>query len=70
MSEINHNFISSIHGDVVGEIVSTQLGVEAKEITERTSLAELGADDLDLVELVMELEEHFSISIPEESITS
>lgn len=55
---------------MVGEIVSTQLGVEAKEITERTSLAELGADDLDLVELVMELEEHFSISIPEESITS
>jgi acyl carrier protein len=56
--------------DVVRELVSTQLGVEAKEITERTSLAELGADDLDLVELVMELEEHFSISIPEESITS
>ena len=31
-------------------------------------VAELGADDLDFVELVMELEEHFSISIPDEAI--
>jgi acyl carrier protein len=53
--------------DVVRAIVAKQLGVEVDRLTESTSLADLGADDLDLVELVMELEEHFSIAIPDTS---
>lgn len=50
--------------DVVREIVAKQLGADVARLKESTSLADLGADDLDLVELIMELEEHFSISIP------
>lgn len=53
--------------DEVRQIVSEQLGIEVNVVNERTSLAEVGADELDFVELVMELEEHFSISIPDES---
>lgn len=53
--------------EAVRAIVAKQLGVEMARLTDSTSLAELGADDLDLVELVMELEERFSIGIPDTS---
>ena len=53
--------------DTVREIVAKQMGVEVHRITPSTSLAELRADDLDMVELIMELEEHFSVSILDES---
>ncbi|WP_458862616.1 acyl carrier protein [Acidaminobacterium chupaoyuni] len=44
------------------EIIEEQFGVSADEITEETSLVEdLGADSLDLVELVMSVEEAFEL---------
>ena len=50
------------------EIVSEQLGVDKEKVTAETSFVnDLGADSLDTVELVMELEEEFNISIPEDS---
>ena len=45
-----------------------QLGVEKDKISRETSFVnDLGADSLDTVELVMELEEEFDISIPDEA---
>ena len=50
------------------EIVSEQLGVDKEKINTDTSFVnDLGADSLDTVELVMELEEEFDISIPDEA---
>lgn len=50
------------------DIVAEQLGVEKDKISRETHFVnDLGADSLDTVELVMELEEEFDISIPEES---
>ena len=49
-------------------IVSEQLGVDKAKITPETSIInDLGADSLDTVELVMELEEEFAISIPDDA---
>lgn len=49
------------------KIVAEQLGVEKEKITRDTSFVnDLGADSLDTVELVMELEEEFDITIPDE----
>lgn len=51
----------------VKELIVEQLGVEASQVTERAKFVEdLGADSLDTVELVMALEEEFSIEIPDE----
>ena len=51
------------------ELVSTQLGVEEAEvIPEARILDDLGADSLDLVELVMNLEEAFDITVPDEDV--
>lgn len=50
------------------DIVSEQLGVEKDKVSRDTHFVnDLGADSLDTVELVMELEEEFDISIPEDS---
>lgn len=52
----------------VQEIVSDQLGVEPQEVVPTANFAnDLGADSLDTVELVMALEEAFSIEIPDEA---
>lgn len=49
------------------EIVAEQMGVNKDQITRETSFVnDLGADSLDTVELVMELEEEFDINIPDE----
>ena len=51
----------------VKKIIAEQLGVEEEEVTPEASFVEdLGADSLDTVELVMALEEEFSIEIPDE----
>lgn len=53
----------------VKEILSKQLNVDVAKITENTNIAtDLGADSLDLVEILMSLEDEFSISIPDEAI--
>jgi acyl carrier protein len=51
----------------VYEIIQSKLSVNAEQITPEASFTEdLGADSLDTVELVMDLEEQFNITIPEE----
>jgi acyl carrier protein len=51
----------------VKEIIVEQLGVEENQVTEGAKFVEdLGADSLDTVELVMALEEEFSLEIPDE----
>jgi acyl carrier protein len=52
----------------VADIVAEQLGVDKDKITPETSFVnDLGADSLDTVELVMELEEEFDINIPDDA---
>jgi len=51
----------------VKSIIVEQLGVEADEVTPEASFTDdLGADSLDIVELVMAFEEEFGIEIPDE----
>ncbi len=51
------------------EIIAEQLSVDADSITEASSFKEdLGADSLDLFELVMALEEEYDIEIPTEDL--
>ena len=53
--------------DDVKEIVVEQLNVNADEVKEESKFVDdLGADSLDVVELVMALEEKFDIEIPDE----
>ena len=49
------------------EIVAEQLGVEQASITAEASFAgDLGADSLDVVEMVMKIEEEFNVELPDE----
>ncbi len=51
----------------VVDIVAEQLGVSKEQVQPETSFVnDLGADSLDTVELVMELEEEFDINIPDD----
>jgi acyl carrier protein len=51
----------------VKAVIVEQLNVEEDDVTEDASFVDdLGADSLDIVELVMALEEEFGISIPDE----
>jgi acyl carrier protein len=51
----------------VNEIIVKQMGVNKEQVTPETSfINDLGADSLDTVELVMELEDAFDINIPDE----
>ncbi|MHB1392009.1 MAG: acyl carrier protein [Clostridia bacterium] len=51
----------------VQEKVAEQLGVDADEVLlESSFIDDLGADSLDIVELLMALEEEFDIEIPDE----
>ena len=51
----------------VSEIIIEQLGVSRDDIEAESSFTEdLGADSLDLVEMVMAMEEEFGVEIPEE----
>ncbi len=54
--------------DKVRDIVVEQLGVEADEVNiDSTFIDDLGADSLDIVELIMAFEEEFGIEIPDEA---
>jgi acyl carrier protein len=53
--------------DKVKEVIVEQLNVEEDDVTEDAAFVDdLGADSLDIVELVMALEEQFGISIPDD----
>ncbi len=55
--------------DKVKEIVIDQLDVEEDKVTMEASISEdLGADSLDIVDLVMSLEEEFDVEIPDEKV--
>jgi acyl carrier protein len=63
MSDIDAGVIEA----KVVEIVSEQMGVDKAEISRDTSfINDLNADSLDTVELVMEFEDEFDTSIPDE----
>ncbi len=63
MADIN---AAEVEAKVV-EIVSEQMGVDKSEISRETSfINDLNADSLDTVELVMEFEDEFDMSIPDE----
>ena len=54
--------------DRVKKIVVEHLGVEADKVTEEASfIDDLGADSLDIVELVMAFEEEFGVEIPDDA---
>ena len=54
--------------DRVKKIVVEHLGVEAEKVTEEASfIDDLGADSLDIVELVMAVEEEFGVEIPDDA---
>ena len=51
----------------VKEIIANQLGVNPEEVVPGASFVEdLGADSLDLVELIMAIEEEFGVEVPDE----
>ena len=51
----------------VKEIICEQLGVSEDQVTPQASFIEdLGADSLDIVELVMAMEEEFEVEIPDD----
>ena len=55
--------------DKVKELIAEQLDVKADDITEASNIQDdLGADSLDVVDLVMALEEEFDVEIPEDQV--
>ena len=55
----------------ISKIIAEQLSANVAEINEETKFKEdLGADSLDLFELVMALEDEYSIEIPQEELES
>jgi len=55
------------HTQRVKDIIEKELGVEREKLTNDASfIDDLGADSLDIVELVMEFEKEFNIDIPDE----
>jgi len=53
--------------DKVKQIIVDKLGVDESEVTNEASFTnDLGADSLDTVELIMEFEKEFDVSIPDE----
>ena len=63
---LNQNVMSDVAAKVK-EIIVEKLGVDPSEVTENASFTnDLGADSLDIVELVMDFEKQFGIEIPDD----
>jgi acyl carrier protein len=59
--------VAAFNEDRVKEIIAKELEVDVKQLTSEAKFIEdLGADSLDIVELVMALEEEFGLDIPDE----
>jgi acyl carrier protein len=59
--------VASFSEDKVKEIIAKELEVDIKQLApEAKFIEDLGADSLDIVELVMALEEEFGLDIPDE----
>lgn len=61
------------HADLIAakvkEIIADKLGVEADQVVNEAAFTtDLGADSLDTVELIMELEKEFNVQIPDEHV--
>lgn len=55
--------------DKVKELIAEQLDVKVDDITEASNIQDdLGADSLDVVDLVMALEDEFDVEIPEDQV--
>ena len=53
--------------DKVNEMLANQLNIEVNKINENSKIVEdLGADSLDMIEMLMALEEEFNISVPDD----
>lgn len=64
---INLNHTMSTIAEKVTKIIVEKLGVDPSEVTTEASFTnDLGADSLDTVELIMEFEKEFDLSIPDE----
>ena len=57
-------------GTQVREILAFHLGIDASQLGDDTRFADLGADSLDVVEIVMSCEEQFGVEIPNREATS
>jgi len=61
------DIVMAEHSEKVKDIIEKELGVEREKLTNEASfIDDLGADSLDIVELVMEFEKEFNIDIPDE----
>ncbi|MBQ0126222.1 MAG: acyl carrier protein [Clostridiales bacterium] len=57
--------------DLIKQIISKQLGVEEDDIAMETKIMDdLGADSLDIVEMMMAIEEECGIAIPDDVVTT
>ena len=55
--------------DKLKEILATQFGIDEDSINESTDIVgDLGADSLDVVEMIMTLEDEFAVSISDETV--
>lgn len=55
--------------DRIKKLIVKQLGVDESKITENSSfLDDLGADSLDIIDLIIEIEEEFNIEIPDKEM--
>ena len=54
--------------DMISDIISARFELTETSLTQDTTWEEIGADSIDLVDLISELEEKFNVSIPDEAI--
>ncbi len=68
-SQSNRHYSSRIIREKAISIIVDKLGVDRSEVTESASFVnDFGADSLDVVELIMEFEKEFCISIPDNDV--